>query len=139
MKVCVKLRPHCQVYSIGYVKLLVTFVKYIPQAWTNYQNKSTEGWSIGQILMDFAGGILSIAQLLIDCSLQQDWSGLTGNLVKLLLGNFSIAFDLLFMSQHYILYRGSGDRRESGVEEERRLLLAEDDEEGGTRTKSRRC
>jgi cystinosin len=36
------------------------------------------GWSIDQILLDFAGGILSLLQLLVDASLQADWSGLTG-------------------------------------------------------------
>ena len=60
------------IYTLGYIKLLVTFVKYIPQAWYNYQRESTEGWSIWQILFDIAGGILSVAQLFIDSSFQGD-------------------------------------------------------------------
>lgn len=68
----------------------------------NYKRKSTAGWSIWQILLDFAGGIMSIFQLLIDSSLQNDWSGISGNLVKFLLGNVSIFFDIIFCVQHYM-------------------------------------
>lgn len=60
-----------------------------------------------QILLDFAGGILSVVQLLIDSYLQGDWSGITGNPVKLALGNFSVFFDIIFIVQHYCLYRGN--------------------------------
>jgi len=93
------------VYTISYVKLVVTVVKYIPQAWVNYKRKSTIGWSISQILLDLTGGILSILQLVLDSALQNDWSGITGNPVKLGLGNVSILFDLIFILQHYWLYR----------------------------------
>ncbi|WEW58757.1 hypothetical protein PRK78_004225 [Emydomyces testavorans] len=92
------------IYTISYVKLVVTVIKYIPQAWVNYKRKSTVGWSIVQILLDFSGGILSILQLVIDSALEDDWSGITGNPIKLGLGNVSIFFDLVFMVQHYILY-----------------------------------
>ncbi|KAL9107631.1 MAG: hypothetical protein Q9227_007534 [Pyrenula ochraceoflavens] len=95
----------------SYVKLIVTVVKYMPQVRANYQRKSTMGWSIGQILLDFSGGVLSIVQLLIDSSLQDDWSGLIGNPVKFGLGNVSIFFDVIFMTQHYVLYRHAGKER----------------------------
>lgn len=77
----------------------------MPQAWVNYKRKSTDGWSIAQILLDLSGGVLSLLQLLIDASLQSDWSGLTGNPAKLGLANVSIFFDLVFITQHYVLYR----------------------------------
>ncbi|KAI1103532.1 PQ loop repeat-domain-containing protein [Jackrogersella minutella] len=93
------------IYTISYVKLLITLVKYAPQLVYNFRNRSTKGWSIWQILLDFLGGILSIAQLLIDSWLQGDWSGLTGNPVKLALGNVSMLYDVVFMTQHYVLYR----------------------------------
>ena len=67
-----------QIYAFGYIKLVVTVIKYIPQVYINYKLKSTVGWAIGQIVLDFAGGILSISQLFIDASLQADWSGITG-------------------------------------------------------------
>ena len=66
---------------------MTTVVKYVPQAYVNYQSQSTEGWSIGQVLLDLGGGILSNLQLVIDSSLQNDWSGITGNPIKLGLGN----------------------------------------------------
>lgn len=62
------------------------------------------GWAIGQVLLDFSGGILSLVQLVIDSALQNDWSGLTGNPMKLGLANVSILFDVVFMLQHYVLY-----------------------------------
>ena len=62
-------------------------MKYIPQVYTNYRNQSTDGWCIEQILLDVIGGVLSLVQLVIDSSLQNDWSGITGNPMKLGLGN----------------------------------------------------
>ena len=70
--------------------------------------------------LDFAGGILSVGQLFIDSYLQGDWSGVTGNPVKLALGNFSMFFDIIFMVQHFYLYRK--DRKTYGDMEEDPLL-----------------
>lgn len=98
--------------------MLITVFKYVPQAWLNYKRQSTVGWNILTILLDLAGGILSLLQLVLDSSLQNDWSGITGNPVKLLLGNVTIIFDLVFVVQHYILYRDSSDakkRTDDGV------------------------
>lgn len=78
--------------------------------------------------MDLLGGILSTAQLVIDSSLQSDWSGITGNPVKLGLANVSIIFDIVFMVQHYILYR-AGEVEEDGMDSETRRLIASDDRE----------
>lgn len=47
------------------------------------------------------------------------WGGFSG------LGFVAIAFDLLFMTQHYILYRDRTDFYLSSVDEERRRLIAE--------------
>lgn len=107
-----------QMYALSYVKLLITVVKYVPQAWLNYKRKSTEGWRIEMILLDFSGGVLSLIQLLIDSSFTKDWSGVTGNPAKFLLSNVSIVFDLLFMVQHYVLYRDADKkdaRRDPGL------------------------
>ena len=90
------------------MKLLLTFFKYLPQLVENYKRKSTLGWSIWQVLLDVMGGVLSLVQLVIDSALQSDWSGLTGNPVKLGLANISIVFDILFIIQHYVLY-GPGE------------------------------
>ncbi|KAF1838765.1 L-cystine transporter-like protein [Decorospora gaudefroyi] len=108
------------IYTLGYVKLLTVFLKYIPQAWVNYKRKSTVGWSIYPMLLDFAGGWLSLAQLCIDSALQNDWSGVTGNPVKFGLGNITIVFDVIFMLQHYVLYRQPRKCMEDQEEDEER-------------------
>ena len=91
-----------QIYAISYIKIICTVIKYCPQVFVNYKRKSTVGWSIWQILLDFAGGVMSILQLLIDSSLQNDWSGVSGNPVKFLLANVSVLFDIIFCTQHYM-------------------------------------
>lgn len=100
------------IYAVSYVKLVVTFIKYTPQVLFNYRNKSTVGWSIHQILLDFSGSFLSIAQQAVDSYLQHDWSGITGNPVKFSLGNISILYNAIFLVQHYILYRHAGQKSE---------------------------
>ncbi|CAM1508422.1 Fc.00g052700.m01.CDS01 [Cosmosporella sp. VM-42] len=114
------------IYAVGYVKMIVTLIKYTPQIFVNYKNKSTKGWSILQILLDVTGGFLSVAQQGIDSYLQGDWSGITGNPVKFALGNISIIYDAIFISQHYVIYRHADERRSGENErllpdEERRL------------------
>ncbi|KAK1754719.1 hypothetical protein QBC47DRAFT_384773 [Echria macrotheca] len=114
------------IYAVSYVKLVVTLVKYTPQVVVNYRNKSTVGWSILQILLDFVGGILSISQQGIDSYLQGDWSGITGNPVKFALGNVSMIYDVIFMTQHYVLYPDAEEKQEDddsllGSDEERRI------------------
>jgi len=90
-------------------------MKYVPQVILNYQRKSTEGWSIWQILLDLTGGMLSDLQLVLDSAALQDFSGITGNLAKLMLGCVSIVFDAIFITQHYILYPDPIDEEESSV------------------------
>ncbi|KAL3492970.1 PQ loop repeat-domain-containing protein [Aspergillus germanicus] len=98
------------IYALSYVKLVITVVKYVPQAWVNHKRKSTRGWSIVQILLDLTGGVLSLVQLIIDSAFQDDWSGVTGNPIKFLLSNVTIVFDLIFVIQHYVLYRNAEDK-----------------------------
>ena len=52
-------------YYCSYVKLAVTLVKYVPQAYMNYARQSTVGFSIGGVLLDMTGGLLSILQMLL--------------------------------------------------------------------------
>lgn len=82
-------------YICSYVKLSITLIKYVPQvsywdctaigifsnqfncekngafffsiqAYMNYQRKSTIGWSIGNVLLDFTGGMLSMLQMMLN-------------------------------------------------------------------------
>jgi cystinosin len=69
-----------------------------------------------------------LAQLIIDSALQNDWTGITGNPVKFGLGNITIVFDVIFLLQHYVLYRD--DEKQYGydeVDERERLVPDESD------------
>lgn len=92
----------------------------------NYQRQSTVGYSIGGVLLDITGGLLSVLQMFLlaynnGASLallhkrvinnldfrfsSDDWDSLFGDPTKFGLGLFSVMFDLLFIVQHYVLYR----------------------------------
>ncbi|XP_037625125.1 cystinosin [Sebastes umbrosus] len=92
-------------YYFSYIKLAVTLIKYVPQAFMNYKNQSTEGWSIGNVLLDFTGGTLSILQMILQSYNNDEWTLIFGDPTKFGLGLFSVVFDILFMTQHYCLYR----------------------------------
>jgi cystinosin len=46
-----------------------------------------------------------MAQLFLDAFLSNDFSGIAGNLGKFGLSLLAMGFDILFMFQHYVLYR----------------------------------
>ena len=50
---------------LSVVKLLITLLKYIPQAYMNFRRKSTYGWAIGTSLFDLFGGVFSVAQMIL--------------------------------------------------------------------------
>ncbi|PHH80645.1 hypothetical protein CDD82_1627 [Ophiocordyceps australis] len=104
------------VYAAGYAKLLITLVKYTPQVVVNARARSTVGWSISQVVLDLVGGFLSLLQLALDSYRQHDWSGVSGNPVKLALGNASMLYDSVFMVQHYVLYPHRADAHWPDVE-----------------------
>lgn len=66
------------IYFMSYLKLITTILKYIPQVYLNYALKSTVGWHIQNVILDFTGGILSIAQLTMDAFNMNDLSGIKG-------------------------------------------------------------
>jgi cystinosin len=95
--------------SLGFIKLGMSTIKYVPQAWLNFRRKSTVGWSIGNIILDFSGGCLSILQMFLDAINNGDWSPFYSNIPKFALGQLSMVFAIIFMIQHYCLYRHRGD------------------------------
>mmetsp|Transcript_13892 Transcript_13892/g.33595 ORF Transcript_13892/g.33595 Transcript_13892/m.33595 type:complete len:366 (-) Transcript_13892:1164-2261(-) len=109
-------------YILSTVKVMISLIKYIPQVILNYQRKSTAGWSIWNIILDFTGGLLSDLQLIFDCKDMHDFSAITGNFAKFGLGSVSIVFDIIFMLQHYVLYRQSSE-----ATDEREPLLSDED------------
>lgn len=92
-------------YYFSYIKLGVTLVKYIPQAYMNYRRQSTEGWSIGNVLLDFTGGSFSLLQMFLQAYNNDKWKFIFGDPTKFGLGVLSIFFDVVFIIQHYCLYR----------------------------------
>ncbi|XP_053680509.1 cystinosin homolog [Anopheles nili] len=98
-------------YVLSYIKLSVTLIKYVPQAVLNFRRKSTVGWSIENVLLDFTGGMLSMLQMLLNGYNYDDWASIFGDPTKFGLGLFSVLFDVLFMVQHYVLYRNRADAK----------------------------
>lgn len=71
----------------------------------NYRRKSTVGWSIGNVMLDFIGGSFSILQMILQSYNNGQWGLIFGDPTKFGLGLFSVLFDILFLVQHYALYR----------------------------------
>ncbi|KAG1466972.1 hypothetical protein G6F46_000361 [Rhizopus delemar] len=73
-------------YYTSSIKLIVDFIKYLPQVWLNFKRQSAQGLSLQYICLDLSGAIFSIVQLLLDAYIVGDWSGIEGDNVKLGLG-----------------------------------------------------
>jgi cystinosin len=86
------------------IQVVMTIIKYIPQAILNFRRKSTIGFSIGNILLDFLGGVTNYAQMAVQSIDQNSWVNFYGNIGKTMISLVSIFFDILFMVQHYLLY-----------------------------------
>jgi cystinosin len=91
-------------YAMSALKLASTVVKYIPQVIMNHVARSTKGWSIGNVLLDVVGGLLSIGQSVLNSVVRHDWSVLLGNPLRFALGFYSILFDIIFLLQHYVWF-----------------------------------
>lgn len=96
-------------YHLSYFKLYGSTAKYASQAYLNYKRRSTKGWSIINVLLDFSGAILSLFQALLIAQIDNNWSSITGNPAKLGLSILSIAFPSFFMLQHFVLYNEHSD------------------------------
>ncbi|KAA3475482.1 cystinosin-like protein [Gossypium australe] len=62
------------------------------QAVMNFARKSTDGFSIGNILLDFVGGLANYAQMAVQSIDQNSWVNFYGNIGKTLL---SLVCDIL--------------------------------------------
>ncbi|XP_042865458.1 cystinosin-like [Penaeus japonicus] len=91
-------------YLMSYLKLGITPLKYIPQLYVNYRHKSTAGFSMVGLLMDFTGGALSLAQMFMLSANNDDWISVFNNFSKFGLGVITILFDLMFFFQHYYFH-----------------------------------
>ncbi|KAJ7524720.1 hypothetical protein O6H91_17G018100 [Diphasiastrum complanatum] len=95
------------VSAFNTIQVVMTVIKYLPQALMNYRRKSTVGWSIGSMKLDLSGGTGNLLQMLVQTVDQASISNLIGNAGKLVLCLVVITFDLIFIFQHYVLYNGS--------------------------------
>ncbi|KAK2366314.1 cystinosin protein [Trifolium repens] len=86
------------------MQVVLATIKYIPQAFMNFMIKSTDGFSIGNVFLDFLGGMANYAQMVTQSIDQNSWVNFSGNIGKVLLSLVCMFFDLLFMCQHYVLY-----------------------------------
>ena len=109
---------------LGWSKVFISLIKYIPQCVSNFKRKSTIGWNIHNILLDFTGGVFSFGQNIIDScrdafSVTSEGQSKPLNIAKYALSFISIFFDIIFMVQHYILFRNSNsDLGEKKLDEE---------------------
>lgn len=92
-------------FCFSYIKLIITLIKYFPQAYMNFYYKSTKGWSIGGVLLDFTGGSFSLLQMFLQSYNNDQWTLIFGDPTKFGLGVFTIFFDIVFFIQHFYLYR----------------------------------
>ncbi|KAL0450741.1 UNVERIFIED_CONTAM: Cystinosin [Sesamum latifolium] len=86
------------------LQIVMTTIKYMPQAVFNFQRKSTSGFSMGYVSFDFLGSATSFCQMMVQSIDQRSWVNFYGNIGKTLLSLVSIFFDILFMVQHFVLY-----------------------------------
>ncbi|CAI8594050.1 unnamed protein product [Vicia faba] len=87
------------------IQVCMTLIKYFPQALMNFVRKSTDGFSIGSILLDFSGGVLNYSQMVVQSIDQDSWVNFYGNIGKVMISLVSIFYDSILMCQHYVLYR----------------------------------
>ncbi|CAL5185710.1 unnamed protein product [Lathyrus oleraceus] len=86
------------------MQVLLASIKYIPQAVMNFMLKSTDGFCIGNVFLDFIGGISNVAQMVTQSIDQNSLVNFYGNLGKVLLSLVTLFFDILFMFQRFVLY-----------------------------------
>jgi cystinosin len=64
------------------------------------------GWPIQNVLLDLTGGVCSFLQEFIDAYNSGNYGMFTSNIPKLFLAIETIFFDFVFITQHFVFYRG---------------------------------
>ncbi|CDW57152.1 PQ-loop domain containing protein [Trichuris trichiura] len=100
-------------WGVALVALIVAALSITLQVVLNYRRKSTEGFSIASIFLDFTGGMCSMCQMFIIAYNMDEWSQLFGDFTKFGLGLQSIIFDVIFFVQRYGLYGQYNPMQES--------------------------
>lgn len=92
---------------LGYVKTVVTCIKYVPQVVLNWRNKSTRGFNVWGVILDLLGGMLSFCQMIMLAIYFKDSSQIFGNGPKLGISLLSLVYPTVLTSQHYCCYHGN--------------------------------
>lgn len=90
------------VQTLGYIKVLINFVKYPSQIMLNFSQRSTVGMAIQTYMLDLLGGTLAFSENAVT-------GNLMGNLPKMLLSLMCLCYDTILLVQHYICF-GPGSR-----------------------------
>lgn len=121
------------IHYLGFAKSLCSLIKYIPQCLLNIKRKSTLGYNIFHAILDLIGGCAALLQMFIKCFAHPhedgspDWKNMFGNAPKLILALECVLFDLVFLIQHFILYKDNNARLLQ--EEEQKLLFGVDSDD----------
>ena len=96
----------------GYLKDLITFAKYLPPVLLNYYKQNTIGYNVWHPITDLLGGILSYAQMTVDALRSGKSSVFEGgmNIAKFGLSVIAIVYNVIFLTQHFCLYRKNNQR-----------------------------
>ncbi|XP_027923327.1 cystinosin homolog isoform X2 [Vigna unguiculata] len=86
------------------IQAIMTLIKYFPQTLLNFLRKSTNGFSIGTVLLDFSGGVFNYSQMAVQSIDQGSWVNFYGNIGKVLISLVTISYDSILICQHYVLY-----------------------------------
>eukprot|EP00392_Amoebophrya_sp_AT5.2_P010877 g10944.t1 len=102
-------RSHSSYWSLltllGFIKVVITAVKYPSQILLNCQRRSTAGLAKTTYLLDLTGGCCSVLQNLVLAWLKHDREILFANLPKLIIGGLACGYDLVILSQFHIYDR----------------------------------
>ncbi len=96
----VRPNPFLLLDVLSAVKVGSSAAKFLPQLLLNRERRSTAGFSLAQVVLDAAGSVLSVAQLLLDAVVLQSSRVVRGNPAKLGLGLVSLSYDAVLFHQH---------------------------------------
>ncbi|KAF3444517.1 hypothetical protein FNV43_RR14209 [Rhamnella rubrinervis] len=83
---------------------IVSAVCLTAGAFMNFKRKSTEGFSMGYVLLDFSASVSNFAQLSVQSIDQGSWVNLYGDIGKTMISVISLFFDIVFICQRFLLY-----------------------------------
>lgn len=116
---CFDLMPSDEIFYWIFILIPLFFT---PQVYMNYTRKSTIGWSIGNVLLDFTGGILSMLQMMLNAFNYGTTRSLKLNFISN--SKLSVESKLKFSLQSYIRRWLGIDFRRSNKIRPRRIFSA---------------